>query len=121
MSNLGPYQWFTTASKKLGGPIQFVLLAALGGYILFRGIEAGGKYVYKLVKKNKDLSDGEILNASKWIVKVEGTSNEGIHFNIGDEFYILGNDNDAILIDKIGDSNSPYYISKNFFDFITKT
>ena len=45
MGNLGAYQWVTTISKKVGGPFQLLGITALGGYVVFRGLEAGGKYV----------------------------------------------------------------------------
>lgn len=47
-------------------------------------------------------------------VKVAGTSNEGVHFDIGEEIYVLETDSEAVLIDKIGDPDSPYFISKDF-------
>lgn len=114
MSNLGAYQWVTTISKKVGGPFQLLGIAAISGYAVFRGIEAGGKYIYKLVKKNANSITEESPNAVKCKVKVAGTSNEGVHFDIGEEIYVLETDGEAVLIDKIGDPDSPYFISKGF-------
>ena len=48
-------------------------------------------------------------------------SNEGLEFKIGDQFRVLESDKDAILIEKIGDNNNPYFVSaellKNISDF----
>lgn len=118
MGNLGAYQWITTVSKKSGGPVLFLCLTAVAGYVVFRSIEAGGKQIYKLVKKNKGVTIEESIEAVKHVVVVEGVSNEDIAFKVGDVFYVLAEDGDCVLIDKIGDSNSPYYISKRFMNQI---
>lgn len=120
MGNLGAYQWVTTISKKVGGPFQLLGITALGGYVVFRGLEAGGKYVYKLFRKQKDKTTEKAVEAVKYTVETEGVSNEGVVFKVGEEFCVLETDGDAVLIDKIGDPNSPYFISKELFDQITK-
>ena len=114
MGNLGSYQWVTTVSKKVGGPFQLLGIVAIGGYAVFRGMEAGGKYFYKLVKKKSNGASEKLVNAIKFKVKTEGISNEGVHFDKGDEFFVLETDDEAVLIDKIGDPNAPYFISKDF-------
>lgn len=119
MSNLGAYQWMTTMSKKVGGPFQLLGMVAVGGYIIVRGVEAGGKYVYNFVKEKAKSISEKVTYAPKFKVMEEGISNEGIHFNIGDEFYVLETDDKAVLIAKIGDPNSPYFIQKDLFDQIS--
>lgn len=118
MGNLGAYQWVTTISKKVGGPFQLLGITAIGGYAVFRGLEAGGKYVYKLIRKQKYNTTEKTVEAEKYTVETEDVSNEGVEFHVGDEFCVLETDGDAILIDKIGDTNSPYFISKELFDHI---
>jgi hypothetical protein len=44
-------------------------------------------------------------------VKKHGESNEGLVFNEGDKFIVLSQDKDAVLIEKIGDTNNPYFVS----------
>ena len=61
MSNLGLYQKMTTWAKKMGGPLQFLGAVAVGGYIVLRTAETGGKAVAKVVKK-------------RFVVKEENTS-----------------------------------------------
>ena len=116
MGNLGAYQLVTTISKKVGGPFPLLGIVAVGGYVVFRGIEAGGKRIYKLIKKKADNFTEKLVNPVKYMVNAEGTSNEGIHFNIGDEFFILEEDGEAVLIDKIGDPDSPCFIAKDFLE-----
>lgn len=52
MSNLGLYQKMTTWAKKMGGPLQFLGAVAVGGYIVLRTAETGGKAVAKVVKND---------------------------------------------------------------------
>lgn len=47
MSNLGWYQWITTASKKVGGPLNF--LAIIGGSCLAVGVTVGSVITGTLV------------------------------------------------------------------------
>lgn len=48
VSNLGLYQKITTYSKKVSGPVNFLLLVAGGGYVVGRIIETG---ITRTVKK----------------------------------------------------------------------
>lgn len=121
MGNLGAYQWITTISKKVGGPKVFLGIVAAAGYAVFRGVEAGGKQIYKLVKKKKTGTSEKVVKTEKQKVTTEGTSNEGVVFNVGDEICVLEVDGDAVLIDKIGDENSPYFISKELLDKLVGT
>lgn len=109
MSNLGWYQKITTAAKKVGGPKNFLLLVGVGGYGILRLGEAGAKKFVKAVmryKKNKQLL------SKLYAVHSEGESNEGLQFNIGDLFRVIESDGDAVLIEKIGEKNNPYFVSK---------
>ncbi len=113
MSNLGAYQWLTTASKKVGGPVKLMLLTACGGCAIGLAIEHGGKKIYKIIKDHKGKKVSKITsNALEYTVTKEGISNENIKFSGGEKFYVLEADGDAVLVDKKGDPNSPYFISK---------
>lgn len=54
MSNLGWYQWITTASKKVGGPLN--LLAIIGGSCLAVGGTVGSMITnkYRDIKEKKN-------------------------------------------------------------------
>lgn len=116
MSNLGAYQAMTTLAKKVGGPVKLAILVAAGGYGVIRGGEAGVKAIVKGIKKHneKKTTDNKI-----YVVKKEGISNEGLSFNEGDKFRVLEIVEDAILIEKIGDTNNPYFVDVNLLRSIS--
>ena len=110
MGNLGWYQLMTTVAKKVGGPKQLLALVAAGGYVIIRGVEAGGKKVIKLVKKdNKEKSTSKVLPAYKFII--DGKDDKGLIFSSGDVFYVAARHDDVILIEKAKDDNNPYFVS----------
>lgn len=113
MSNLGMYQSMTTLAKKLGGPGNLAVAIAVGGYVGLRSVEG---FIKKGVKKIKASKHQKAIETSiLYTASKEGTSNEGLHFNIGDTFHVLEQDGNAILIEKIGDTNNPYFVA---FDFL---
>lgn len=110
MGNLGWYQLMTTVAKKIGGPKKLLALVAVGGYVIIRGVEAGGKKVIKLVKKdNKEKSTSKVLPAYKFII--DGKDDKGLIFSSGDVFYVAARHDDVILIEKEKDDNNPYFVS----------
>lgn len=109
MSNLGLYQSMTTWAKKLGGPLQLFGAVALGGYIVIRTVEAGSKKVIQIVKRDRTSEEKE--QAEIYVIHTEGESNEGLQFSVGDQFHILEIVKDIALIEKIGDTNNPYFVS----------
>ncbi len=112
MSNLGGYQWLTTVAKKVGGPKNLVLIIAGTGAAVYKGSEIVVKKTVKEIKKRMSQEKlPEIVDTKIYTVTAEGTSNEGLEFKIGDQFKVLETDKDAVLIEKIGDSDNPYFIS----------
>ena len=110
MSNLGAYQKMTTFAKKFGGPKNFLAMVAVVGYAIGKGCEAGIKV---LAKKTKHKDNGEKAETHIYTVNKEGVSNEGLHFNVGDKFCVLEADDDAILIELIGNKDNPYVVDIN--------
>lgn len=117
MSNLGLYQTMTTMAKKMGGPVQLGAMTALGGYVVGKTVEAGGKQIVKNVKKR--IENKKTVSADVYVVHTEGTSNEGLHFSIDDRFRVLETAEDAVLIEKIGDTNNPYFVSADVLQSIS--
>ena len=111
MSNLGTYQWITTASKKVGGPVNFVLITGAVGAAIYKGAEIAVKYGVKAIRPHK--ANGLLLGdgAKIYEVNATGKSNEGLEFSVGDQFKVLEEDGDAVLIEKLGDPNNPYFVS----------
>ncbi len=109
-SNLGMYQWITTASKKVHGPGKLIALLVGGGAI----IGAGGVKAKQKISSSRNKKKQKLEATIVHTVTEEGRSNEGLLFAKGDTFRVIETDGDACLIDKIGDENSPYYVSLNF-------
>ena len=109
MSNLGLYQTMTTCAKKVGGPLNLFVIVGLGGYASIRLGEAGVKKVVKTIKKHSQKN--KTASRKTYVVNSNCKSNEGLIFNSGDKYHILEIDKDAVLIEKIGDNNNPYFVS----------
>ncbi len=114
MSNLGWYQILTTMAKKVGGPKILIALLAGGGALLGGGAVAGGNAIKKKVSSELEKKRQAEMRAKVYTVKKEGKSNEGILFLEGETFKVLEVDGDAGLIEKIGDDNNPYFVSRKF-------
>lgn len=115
MSNLGAYQWFTTNGKKVGGAKNLIGLiaaaGAVGGIFVFEGGKAAIKKIVKTSKKHKETDITLKDSTTIYKISARGVSNEGLEFDVGDEIRVLESDKDAVLIEKIGDQNNPYYVS----------
>lgn len=118
MSNLGGYQGLTTIAKKVGGPTNLVLLIAGSGAVVYKGGEILVRKAIKNVNKLYAENSSEI-SSQIYIVNKQGVSNENLVFELGDRFKVLEFDGDAILIEKIGDSNNPYVVSSEFLEKIS--
>ncbi len=117
MSNLGAYQWITSTSKKVGGPINLLLLTgatgAITGTVAYKLSEISVKKLIKAIKAHHATKDN-LLDSNKQIYSVTslGISNEGVNFPVGSQYRVLEIDGDSVLIEKIGDENNPYFVSK---------
>lgn len=118
MSDLGGYQRLTTIAKKVGGPTNLVLLIAGSGAVVYKGGEILVRKAIKNVNKLYAENSSEI-SSQIYIVNKQGVSNENLVFELGDRFKVLEFDGDAILIEKIGDSNNPYVVSSEFLEKIS--
>lgn len=115
MSNLRGYQTLTTVAKKVGGPTQLVLLIGVVGAATYKGGELFVKKCVKAIKAHRvNKTAAEIYS-----VVSPGESNEGLMLEIGDHIRVLDTDGDAVMIEKIGDSNNPYFISRVLLCTIT--
>ena len=119
MSNLGWYQIMTTVAKKCGGPLKFVGgvfgAGALAGVAGTKGVKVIADFVKnRATEKNRDIEKSLIYNVCK-----EGVSNEGLQFHVGETFKVLERDGNAVLIEKIGDNNNPYFVASEFLNEIS--
>ncbi len=120
MSNLGGYQWLTTTAKKVGGPRNLVLIIAGAGAVVYKSSEVLLKIGVNVFKRK---SNEEKIEAKSditiYTVKSSGISNEGLVFEVGELFKVLESDGDAVLIEKIGDNNNPYFVSAELLEKIS--
>ncbi len=116
MSNLGAYQWMTTAAKKVGGPVNLILLTGAAGAAFYKGGEVIVKKCVKTYKATKlAIEEGKNL----YEVTSDGRSNEGLEFIAGDKFRVLEADGNSVLIEKVGDTNNPYFVSADILRSIS--
>ena len=122
MSNLGAYQVLTTVAKKVGGPKNLILLTASAGAAIgitaYKGGEVLVKKGAKAIKARID-NKKQAITVKQYVVKSFGISNEGVKFEVGEKFNVLATDGDAILIEKIGDENNPYFVSEELLKKIS--
>lgn len=112
MNNLGLYKTMTTFAKKVGGPVNFLILVGAGGYGVFRLGEAGIKKIVKIAKQHKQKK--VLTDPHFYVVHTKSEGDGGITLNAGDTFKVLETDGDAVLIEVIGDNNNPYFVSAQF-------
>ena len=119
MNNLGWYQVITTWSKKVGGPLNLLEIVAgvgaLGGVAGTKGIEA-----LVVSQKKKAIEKEKVAGLSKtYTIIKDGVSNEGLQFHVGEVFKVLERDRNAVLIEKLGDDNNPYFVASEFLNGIS--
>lgn len=114
MSNLGVYQWMTSTAKKVGGPVNFLLLVGAAGAGLYKVGEVTVKKCVKTIRKHSIEDKDRCFS-----IITEGERIEGLKFETGDKFKVIEVDKDALLIEKFGDSNNPYFVSKVFMKEIS--
>ena len=119
MSNLGMYQIMTTLAKKVGGPLALMGLTALGGYIILRPIEAGVVKGVKNIKKHIDNQKYQFKNSTIYEATSDGEDKSGFKLHIGDKYKVLDSDGEAVLVEKIGDTNNPYFVSSKFLSSVS--
>lgn len=122
MSNLGWYQKGTWLAKRVGGPINLALLIGAAGYLTGKAVEIPVKSGIKAIKEKKEMTQREkkkTLESKQYKVKKEATDDQGLFFRIGDRFNVLESDGDSILIEKIGDKDNPYFVSREFLSSIS--
>lgn len=117
MSNLGWYQLMTKYAKKVGGPKNFIALLMGSGYLLGKGGEIVIKRIVNTTKKDNKVKESDIRKVFEVISN--GKYKDELEMAIGDKYIVLDSDGDAILIEKINDSNSPYFVPADFLRSIS--
>lgn len=110
----------TTLAKKVGGPRNLFILTFVGGGITCKIVEKGAKGVIAKVKNAsiKGNPPQEQIDTI-YVVSMNYSEENGINLSAGDEFRILASDEDAILIEVLGDENNPYFVSEEVLSMIS--
>jgi len=110
MSNLGKYQLMTTLAKKVGGPAVLAGITFVSGYVVLRPVEAGTKRAIRRVKNPATPCESKGMT---FLITVDGEEKD-VRLRVGDSYRVLECDGNSILIEVIGDSNNPYFVSSEF-------
>jgi hypothetical protein len=120
MGNLGGYQAVTTIIKSLGGPTKAAVLVLGGTFLAGGAAYAGGQKLVTAV--NSAINKRSVPCATKgrlFEVVCDGEDGNGLRLRAGDEYRVLECDADAILIEVLGDPDSPYFVSSGFLRTIS--
>ena len=107
MNNLRGYKTITVISKKVGGPENLCILL-IGAGILVGNLDRVIKYFTKNSKKINTNTELPVFS-----VHSEFLDKHGAHLQIDDQFRVLVEDQNSILIEIINDSNNPYFVEKD--------
>jgi hypothetical protein len=113
MSNLGLYKDMVVLAKKVGGPLVLGGLVAVGGWVVGRGGEAASEGVVKAVKKLK-LRKSRAAESERIFVVSTAAEYDGLSLQPGDRFRVLEPVEDGVLIQRVGDDESPYVVTTQF-------
>ena len=118
VGNLGTYQVMTTLAKRVGGPV------VLGGIVALAGGTGGGIAVYKgrnqiervmqCIKEKLGFTPGvsESQKESRaYTCDADCELSKELMLKQNDKFNVLYSDDEMVLINVIGDDNSPYIVS----------
>lgn len=114
MSNLGYYQLITTMAKRVGGPRKLCFYIATVGYVGGRTIEWLTKKGLSIYRGWREKHDRPMEEVEEYTVREDGVDDQGLKLSKGDCIRILEKDGTAVLIEKVGDDNNPYFVSEGF-------
>ena len=107
-------------AKKVGGPKNLAVIIAGAGAVASVALYKGGEIVKEKVRKKKNKEKlKETSDSIVYSITVDGVSDDGLEFKIGDQFRVLETVKNAVLIEKIGDDNNPYFVSVEFLEMIS--
>ena len=117
IGNLGDYQRFSIAAKKVGGPKILVSLWSGAAMAIGAGIGVGAKTASDKRKQKKKLQEEQ--ETICYTVTKSATDNQGLSLKKGDRFRVIDCNNDAILIDVANRNDNPFFVSPEFLSDIS--
>ncbi|WP_212829923.1 hypothetical protein [Catellatospora sp. TT07R-123] len=119
----------TKIAWKVGGPGRLLIATLVGGYIIVRVTEAGGKKVFKAaggkkafkawVAALKTWNTPCAMKGQLFRVATDGEDSSGLKLSAGDEYRVLECIAEGILIEVLNDPNNPYFVSREFLTAIS--
>ncbi|WP_246199837.1 hypothetical protein [Arthrobacter zhaoguopingii] len=110
----------TTIAKRVGGPVGLLATTLSAGYVIGRTTEAGGKRgigaLKNAIKRRKAPCE---VKDEVFVVRADGTDDQGLEFKAGAEYRVLECSDDAILIELIGNDDNPHVVSDAFLATIS--
>lgn len=66
-----------------------------------------------------DMGPSKSNPSVEYLVAKDATSSDGTSFAAGDKLRVMDSDDDAVMVERIGDENSPYWVSRDFLESIS--
>lgn len=115
MGNLGGYQSMTTVVKALGGPKKAAAIVSGSLLLAGAGLYAGGQKVVKtVISRVKQRAEPCPTKGQVFKVVSDGEAGNDLTLRSGDEYRVLECDGDAILVEVIGRTDNPHFVSGEF-------
>ncbi|AEB44304.1 MULTISPECIES: hypothetical protein [Micromonospora] len=122
MAKWNDYQLMTTVAGKIGGPRVLILAIAAGGALVYKGGEVGVKAVVRTTRSIKQALHVHAQAAAMsriYRVAEDADAGGGLTLRTGDEFRVLARDDTAILIEVVGSTKNPWYVSRDLLAAIS--
>lgn len=126
VGNLGAYQVMTTLAKRVGGPV------ALGGLVALAGGTGGGIVAYKgrnqiervvqCIKEKLGFTpgvSGSLEEDLAYTCNADSELGKELMLKQNDKFNVLYSDDEMVLINVIGDDNSPYIVDREKLESVS--
>ncbi|MGH3653279.1 hypothetical protein [Glutamicibacter sp.] len=118
MSNLGGYQMIVTFVKGVGGPKKAGMMAIGAATALYAAGVASGPAVKDridiLKEKFKSRSMRNEGQVRTFVVRTGACDDNGLKFEVDDQFLVLECDDDSVLIELLGSNSNPHIVSGLF-------
>lgn len=108
MSDLGVNQTVTKVSKEMNGSGKLIGALVLGGCAIGAAIFGP---IGAMIGAKREKAKQKIASSEVYSVVRNGSSKDGLLFNVGDTFRVLKKNGDDVLIETSGSLHNPHYVS----------
>lgn len=121
VGNLGNYQRMVQLAKATNGPVALGIYVLAGGFLVGAAvgptIKKGANKAYQSAKLKVRASRSAKLGT--YIVVTEANAGMGLRLRVGDEFRVLEQDGDAVLVEVCGNAENPHVVSAKLLEEIS--